>query len=748
MYAKLIFRNVKRSAKDYLIYMVTMTICVMLFYAFLSISSAYYHPAVGAEFDFSVLSDGMKYGICVLTLLLLFLIRYVNNYMLRRRQKEFAIQSVMGMEQSTIGWLFFAETFAMGAVAIVLGIFLGVLCSQFITAMLLSMYGQEYRLSWMLFPDTVLLTICFFSLSFIVVGCFNVRTIRKIKIIDMLYADRRNEPHLKKSRYMPIVSAIYSAALLWMLWSGLVKKHYYFDSRFPFSVHVLFWGNIIAPALALCWWIIGIFRHKKHGWNGFIAGQCVFAVLNTCFAAMAPYFRSRGYFSIGIPGLNQYLTFILFDVVFLICGIIYLAAGLLPAWKEKSVAQKYKGENLFFFGQVISKLQTTTKTMTLICITLVLSIFLFLTAPALSDWASGYLDFRSVFDVAISTRYQDVNEESELPQEDYAVVTDFLEEKGITPSYDRTFSLYLPERSDFHNRIKQDFPVAAIALSDYNALREMLGMEQIVLQEDEFTTHWHQIAAEEEREKFLAEHTEVKTDAGALRLAADAYHTESIGSYIYNIYTNVIYVFPDSVCKELLPVMADRSIMTDDPISYADAIELERMFDTIYPETEEGVHYYITTRTNQVNSTTALIFIFRAMMVYGAVVLIVICLTILALQQLLDANQYRYRFGILYRMGVEEKAINRLVRKQLGVWFGLPVVVAVVISAVVITYFFQMISAQITTYVGFDALLPQIGAIAGILGALLLCYFVSTWILFQRSIKGDENGIGTTVTQL
>ena len=44
MYAKLVFRNAKRSVKDYLVYIVTMTICVTLFYAFLSISSSYYNP--------------------------------------------------------------------------------------------------------------------------------------------------------------------------------------------------------------------------------------------------------------------------------------------------------------------------------------------------------------------------------------------------------------------------------------------------------------------------------------------------------------------------------------------------------------------------------------------------------------------------------------------------------------------------------------------------------------------------------
>lgn len=66
MYAKLVFRNAKRSVKDYLIYIVTMTICVTLFYSFLSISSRYYQPDIGSEYNFTILSDGMKAAICVI----------------------------------------------------------------------------------------------------------------------------------------------------------------------------------------------------------------------------------------------------------------------------------------------------------------------------------------------------------------------------------------------------------------------------------------------------------------------------------------------------------------------------------------------------------------------------------------------------------------------------------------------------------------------------------------------------------
>ena len=129
MYLKLTIKNAKRSIKDYLIYLVTMTICVALFYAFLSISSAYYNPSIGTAYDLTMLADNMKLPICMVTFLLIFLIRYVNRYLLIQRQKEFAVQSILGMEQRTIGWLFFAETLGMGVFSIVSGILPGMIAA-------------------------------------------------------------------------------------------------------------------------------------------------------------------------------------------------------------------------------------------------------------------------------------------------------------------------------------------------------------------------------------------------------------------------------------------------------------------------------------------------------------------------------------------------------------------------------------------------------------------------------------------
>ena len=736
MYAKLVFRNARRSIQDYLVYILTMTICVTLFYSFLSISSSNYDPDIGTEYDFTMLSDGMKLAICAITLFLLFLIRFVNHYMLRRKQREFALQSVMGMEQRIIGRLFFAETFLMGLVSIAAGIFLGVFCSQFITALLLTSYGKQYEITWTLFPDTVLLTAGFFILSLLVVGLSNTRTIRKMKIIDMLTADRDNGPELRKSRWIWVLVIFFEVFSVWMCVTGVQKVLFYWDSRFALPVQLMFWGNILFPAMSLLWPALWALRRKKGGFTALFSGLLFSAFLNTLAAASVPMLNSRYLLALGGGAINQYLLFVLVDLIFLICVLIYLVSSFIVAWKEGKPEHRYKGENLFFFGQIISKLSTTSKTMSLTCVTLVLAIFLFIAAPVLVEWASGYLDARSMYDVQIYSRYNDVYEEANLPQDDYDTVTDYLTDHSIETAYDCTFSLYLPNRADFHNRVKYDFPVVAIALSDYNTIREMLGYEPIFLADGEFTTHWQTIATTDERDSFLRDHTQVQTDAGTLTLAEQSYYEEAIGQTAYNSYTNVLFVFPDSVCAQLLPVMRNRYITTTDAISYDNARELEQVFTEQYPElADTGVAYSIRLSTLQINSTRAGNFVLQAAMLYGAVVLMVICLTVLSLQQLLDAGQYRYRFSVLRKLGVEERNIRKLVLKQLGVWFGLPIVVAIGVSTVVIVYFLQTISAEISAYIGIGTLLLQIGTTVSILLLLLVGYFVSTWILFRRSIE-------------
>ena len=697
MYAKLIFKNAKRSVKDYLIYIVTMTLCVTLFYAFLSISSTHYHPTIGAEYNISLLAGGMKLAICGISLLLLFLIHYVNRFMLRKKQSEFAVEATLGMEQKTIGLLFFGETFFLLIFSVSVGILLGMIVSQVITAMLLDSFGEPYAFSWSFFPDTVLLTVGFFVICQILVGVGNVRILNKSRIIELMTANRQNEKPLHKSRWMPMICIIYGIMLLWMLEVGAVKYHFYFDPRHPLPVKLMYWGNVLFPALTLLWAIAGAVLHRKIGFSRYLCGLLAGAVLTAIPIFSIAELEKAYFLGFDAPTLNQYLLFGVADILFIISAVMYLSNAALLYWKESKVSRKYHNTSLFLFGQLSSKLATNTKTMTIICVTLTFSICLFVIAPVLTGWSLGYLDSRAVYDIQISSRYNDV-----------------------------------------YQRVKYAFPPLAIALKDYNAVRKMLGYEPIILQTDEFATHWHRAAEEKDIENYIAEHTLLETDAGTLKLSENAVFQEPVGESIYNLYTDVVYIIPDEIAQVLLPVQSNRFVMTQYPLPFKTAEMLEQLLGRSYPEDPDKDNlagYSTTVHTTEVNRIIALNFILKASLIYGAIVLMVMCLTVLALQQLLDAEKNNYRFSVLRKMGVEEKDLHTLVLKQLGVWFGMPITAAIVVAIIVIGYFLQSVSAEISAYIGCGALMVQVGIIIGILFLLLICYFISTWILFKRSIS-------------
>lgn len=402
MYAKLALENVKKSTKDYLIYIVTLTACISMFYAFLSISSNYYDPNIGAEFNLDILGDGIKYAILLITVLLMFLMQYVNHFMIQRRKREFAIQSIIGMEQSTIARLFFVESLIMGIFSLIVGIGLGGVFSQFITAMLLQMYHKPFEFSFMLFPDTIILTILFFCICFATVGLSQVRTIRKTKIIDMLNADRKNDilgtPHKWIYKLFPVNFVLY----LLITFYNIRTLSYYFNGEFELVIKIWSAISIIVPILMLIMHIRERFRRKEQNTvKQLFLIECI-GLLELIILSILPVFKVYLAMPMDKGAFNVYMGFLFWCVVFGVSVFFVLFSNYLLVIKER---QKYKEENLFFFGQLLSKLKSKTLSMTLICLTLTLSMALFFVTPLLVGWAQGFLEKRVPFDIQISSDY-------------------------------------------------------------------------------------------------------------------------------------------------------------------------------------------------------------------------------------------------------------------------------------------------------------------------------------------------------
>lgn len=123
MYAKLALRNIKRSARDYVIYFITIILTVMLMYSFLALG---FSPDIASMSEnMSMLTSGIVALSVLVALISSFIISYAVRFMLGQRKKEFATYELLGMDIGAIQKLFLIENSMIGLIAFVIGLILG-----------------------------------------------------------------------------------------------------------------------------------------------------------------------------------------------------------------------------------------------------------------------------------------------------------------------------------------------------------------------------------------------------------------------------------------------------------------------------------------------------------------------------------------------------------------------------------------------------------------------------------------------
>lgn len=128
---KLIFRNVCKNIRDYLIYFLTLTLSVSLFYAFNSISDqpAFSNMGMTGTLLYRQLGIMLSTLSTMIAVVLAFLILYANQFLLKRRKKELGVYMMLGMKKGRISRLFAGETLCVGIIALGTGLLLGFLQS-------------------------------------------------------------------------------------------------------------------------------------------------------------------------------------------------------------------------------------------------------------------------------------------------------------------------------------------------------------------------------------------------------------------------------------------------------------------------------------------------------------------------------------------------------------------------------------------------------------------------------------------
>ena len=197
MLSKLALRNVKRSSRDYIIYLITITIAFSLMFAMNLVS---WSDAVVDLYD--NMNDTFKNVVIFINVIVVFvicfLINYTTKFMFEKRSKEFGTYMLLGIKKKKISRLFLLENILFGFIALVLSIPIGFVFSQFISLFIVKIMELPQAIFIEFNFMSVVLLLLYFFLIYLFVLFLARRRIKKINIYNLLYLEKQNEEKVIK----------------------------------------------------------------------------------------------------------------------------------------------------------------------------------------------------------------------------------------------------------------------------------------------------------------------------------------------------------------------------------------------------------------------------------------------------------------------------------------------------------------------------------------------------------------------
>lgn len=736
MYIKLALRSARRTARDYLIYMVTLTLSVGMFYGFFSLASPYYSETLPVQLHLDILGRVMRIAVPLVGVLVVFLMSCVNSFMLRQKQKEFAVETVIGMEQRSVAFLFFLETLVIGVGAILLGILLGVLLSQVISVIVVQSFGETYRLNFMIFPDTLLGTVLFFGMLFVLTGLKNINDIRKTKTIEMLQNSQSGMeavPLTKQLGKWVAGGAVLSVIVLGMM-------------IFLFR-RVLAYPKVFLRILVISFLAAGfvteslIFACKKdtegsEDSRGVNHDSPFLMVIVVCGLAESILLLSS--YHIFDTLVRQGLASEWYAVIPSVCAILLLIVSMIAlfgclTWIMTKIIRKPSARyyrHLFLLGQIRIRMGSSAKTMGVISCVLAASLVLFAYFPVLAVRIESYQMVLSVFDVQVGTMYP-ANEEAVLSGTlDYDAITEYLEQEGCPVVGTAQGELFF---------LDSDSPFLAVELSVYNDLRSLSGMEPIQLMPDEYGIAWdNEVMESDIRECNRRSHV-IQAGSATLSKAEGADFQDPVGINLFTRQTEAVYVIPDHAAQGLRMATTFYSANTEYPLSYEFAVQFEREMGEYQRKLGNfpAESAFVRLNTLQVSEGMSIMLMLELIGAYAALVLLICSFTMMSVQQLTDAIEQKRRFVIIGKLGVGQESISRNIRQQMCFWFGLPVLTAVIGSLGVLCYLIRSSYKTIVAYISLERICVIFVGVYVIFLLIFGCYFAATYYLFQKSCQID-----------
>ena len=723
MLFKLSFRNITRSIKDYAIYFFTLVLGVTLFYVFNSVGS----QAAVLELNNSrkLIVDLLAKILSGMSVLVVFilgaLIIYASRFLIKRRNKEFAIYLTLGMSKRKISRLLFFETLMIGVISLGVGLLLGIGVSQLISVLIAKLFETNMDKFTFVFSEKAFFdTILYFGLIYLIVIFFNTIIVGRLKIIELLQGSKKSEKAFLKNPLLRAIVFVVSASVLgYAYWWVNNDKVSLMD-----RVYNLLWPVIagVVATFLIFWSLSGLImeivtRSKKFyfkGLNSFVFRQ-ISSKVNTAVVSMS---------------LISLLLFLTISILSL-CFSINESMKKELAYNTPVDAMTELTDYLAVYG---------------------------------SNSSVGYLSHMSKDQekAALATSqdymkkslYQNMIDRSPDLAKD---IKDHLE-LNVYADSSFTYGQILPSgvMTGIVEASISKATVPLVRVSDYNKLAKFYHRDEIHLKDDQYQFLADYKTMAEILDKALTANTQIKYHNFTLNPVAKKHQEGFITSSGFKSNIGILIV-PDNVITDQ-PIGTQALLMNYNLNSSRTAEQIDedlrKAFDlgdlSVEVTTSEeeaqkavssdrkadrpsGVAIYFYTKLLVKAASVGMQAIATFVGFYLGIIFLISSAAILALKQLSESSDNTEKYAALRRLGASNKMLNRALFVQIAIFFIAPLLIGIIHSI-----FGIMFASSIIEIFGSSGLLASIPITVSMIVLIYGGYFLLTYISSKRIISEKQ----------
>ena len=684
MLFKISLKNIRKSLKDYTVYFFTFILGVAIFYVFNAIDSQSVMLDVRANvMDIIKLMNDILSGVSVFVSCILgFLIIYASRFLIKRRNKEFGIYLTLGMSKRKISVILFFETLLIGIVSLVAGLVIGTILSQFMSVIVANMFDADMtKFKFIFSMKACVKTLIYFAIMYVLVMIFNTFSISRCKLIDLLNAGKKTEKVTMKN---PVVCTI-----VFVIGVGILSYAYWMVTRGVKSINII---NKIGIPIAL---------------------GCV-------------------------------ATFLIF----------WSVSGFMIRIFTSIKSVYYKGVNSFVLRQFCSKINTTVFSTTVICIMLFITISVLSAALSMKDSLSKDLDSMCPVDVqlakysydAMSEAYatsQNMNEKDrEMLEDSKLSIIETLNNSGFdAQKYFKDvveYNIYntgLTVKDTIGDINTDDYQFMAdtimpvMTIGDYNSVARLYGNSTYELNDDEY------IIVADYKNMVMIRNQALKKGI-TLSVNGKEYkprYNECKDGFVQIGVQNMndgILVVPDNAVKPQqvrnMGLSADYRADTKEE-RYSIETQLDNLMKNI---SFKKSFISWNSRIELAESSVGLGALVTFIALYLGIIFLISSAAILALRELSDSADNKERYGMLRKLGVDERMIDMALFKQIGIFFAFPLILALIHSVFGIK-FINIILATM----GMSSMAASIGLTLAFVAVIYGGYFLITYLCSRSIIR-------------